>query len=142
MMVSTQETLGPHRFPISIKGVILDGTKVVLLRNERDEWELPGGKLELGEAPEDCVSREIKEELGLNVVVDRILDTWVYHIREGVDVFIVTYGCRPKPFSQVTHSLEHKEARWFELSAIRGLTMPAGYKNSIIIWADMMGVHQ
>ena len=135
-------TFEPHRFPISIKGIILDRQKVVLLKNNRDEWELPGGKLELGEAPEDCVSREIKEELGLNVVVDKILDTWVYHIREGVDVFIVTYGCRPKPFSQVTRSLEHKEARWFELSAIRGLTMPAGYKNSILIWADMMGVHQ
>jgi mutator protein MutT len=141
MMGSTQATFGPHRFPISIKGIILDGQKVVLLKNERDEWELPGGKLELGEAPEDCVRREIEEELGLKVVVDKILDTWVYHIRERVDVFIVTYGCRPKPFSQVTHSLEHKEARWFELSAIQGLRMPAGYKNSIITWADMMGVH-
>jgi ADP-ribose pyrophosphatase YjhB (NUDIX family) len=65
MMGSTQEALGPHRFPTSIKGVILDGPKVVLLRNERDERELPGGKLELGEAPEDWVSRE--EELGLKV---------------------------------------------------------------------------
>jgi mutator protein MutT len=137
-----EATFGPHRFPISIKGIILDEQKVVLLKNERDEWELPGGKLELGEAPEDCVSREIEEELGLNVVVEKILDTWVYHIREGVDVFIVTYGCRPKPFSQVTHSSEHKEARWFELSAVGGLRMPAGYKNSIITWAGMMRVHQ
>ena len=55
---STQLTFGRHRFPISIKGIILDGQKVVLLKNERDEWEPPGGKLELGEAPEDYVSRE------------------------------------------------------------------------------------
>jgi len=31
------------RWPVSVKGVILDGDRVVLLRNERDEWELPGG---------------------------------------------------------------------------------------------------
>ena len=142
MVGLTQATFGRHRFPISIKGIILDEQRVVLLKNERDEWELPGGKLQLGEAPEDCVRREIEEELGLEVVVDKILDTWVYHIRERVDVFIVTYGCRPKASSQVTHSLEHKEVRWFELSAIRGLRMPAGYKNSIIAWADMMGVYQ
>jgi hypothetical protein len=36
-------------FPASVKGVLLDETEVVLLENERGEWELPGGKLEIGE---------------------------------------------------------------------------------------------
>jgi ADP-ribose pyrophosphatase YjhB (NUDIX family) len=36
-------------FPVSVKGVVVQGGKVLLLRNERDEWELPGGKLEVGE---------------------------------------------------------------------------------------------
>ena len=35
---------------------------MLLLRNERDEWELPGGKLELGKDPVACVAREIAEE--------------------------------------------------------------------------------
>jgi hypothetical protein len=30
-------------FPVSVKGVAVQGGKVLLLRNERDEWELPGG---------------------------------------------------------------------------------------------------
>jgi 8-oxo-dGTP pyrophosphatase MutT (NUDIX family) len=38
-------------FPVSIKGVLMDGDRVVLLENERREWELPGGRLEPGEAP-------------------------------------------------------------------------------------------
>ena len=42
-----------RRFPVSIKGVVIRGDKVILLRNERDEWELPGGKLELSESPEE-----------------------------------------------------------------------------------------
>ena len=41
-----------------------DDRRVALLRNERGEWELPGGKLERGESPEHCLVREIQEEHG------------------------------------------------------------------------------
>src|SRR5712691_8143483 len=84
-----------HRFPVSVKGVVYQDGKVVRLKNERNEWELPGGKLELGEAPEVCVVRVIEEELGLIEKTGPILDSWVYHIYEGVDVLILTYGCYP-----------------------------------------------
>ena len=50
-------------FPVSIKGVLVEAGRVVLLENERDEWELPGGRLEPGEAPETCLVREFAEEL-------------------------------------------------------------------------------
>lgn len=54
-----------NRFPVSIKGVVACTEKVVLLKNERKGWELPGGKLEEGESPEECVEREVFEELSL-----------------------------------------------------------------------------
>ena len=53
-----------HAFPVSVKGVAVQGGRVLLLENERNEWELPGGKLELREEPADCVVREIREEAG------------------------------------------------------------------------------
>ena len=43
-------------FPVSIKGVLVEAGRVVLLENDRDEWELPGGRLEPGKAPEGAVS--------------------------------------------------------------------------------------
>jgi 8-oxo-dGTP pyrophosphatase MutT (NUDIX family) len=82
-----------HAFPVSVKGVAVQDGKVLLLENERNEWELPGGRLELGEDPPDCVVREIKEETGWQVTAGPLLDCWQYHIREGSDVVIVTYGC-------------------------------------------------
>src|SRR5438876_11981102 len=88
-----------HRFPVSVKGIVYDDGRVVLLKNERDEWELPGGKLELGETPEACVVREIEEVLGLGVRIGTLLDSWVYHICEGVDVVILTYGSYRTPLA-------------------------------------------
>src|SRR6266567_2066089 len=123
-----------QRFPISVKGVVYHDDNIVLLKNERDEWELPGGKLELEETPQDCVVREIEEELGLAVTIGPLLDAWVYHIFEGVDVLILTYGCFPQPFTTVMHSPEHNAVGLFRPEEVPALQMPDGYKASIHSW--------
>jgi len=105
-------------FPISVKGVLVRDGKVLLLKNEREEWELPGGKLELGEQPPVCVAREITEETGLPVTTGPILDAWQYHIREGRDVLIVTYGCHLEGSQSPTLSNEHKEIGLFTLAEL------------------------
>ena len=121
-------------FPVSVKGVLVRDGLVLLLKNEREEWELPGGKLELGEEPPVCVAREITEETGLPVTTGPILDAWQYHIREGRDVLIVTYGCHPEGNQSPTLSNEHKEIGFFTQAEVGDLNMPAGYKHSIQSW--------
>ncbi len=79
-MINPPRDNDASRFPVSVKGVIIRGGKVILLRNERSEWELPGGKLELSESPERCLAREIAEELRLEVVPESILSPWIYTI--------------------------------------------------------------
>ena len=124
----------PQLFPVSVKGVVIRDDRVLLLRNERDEWELPGGKLELGEDPESCVAREITEEVGWAVTTGPILDAWQYHIGEGVDVLIVTYGCHTSSEAAPVVSHEHKEVGLFTTSETADLRMPEGYKKSIAAW--------
>ena len=121
-------------FPVSVKGVLVCNGQVLLLKNERDEWELPGGKLEPGEQPVDCVAREISEETGLSVITGPILDAWQYHICPGRDVLIVTYGCQPKSGQSPSLSSEHKEMGFFTLAEVGDLTIPAGYQRSIQAW--------
>lgn len=125
---------GAHAFPVSVKGVVVQDGQVLLLENERGEWELPGGKLELGEDPQQCVIREIAEETGWQVTAGPILDCWQYHIRENCDVVIVTYGCRFAGDRPPVVSTEHKQARLFPLAEVPGLDMPTGYKRSVTDW--------
>jgi 8-oxo-dGTP pyrophosphatase MutT (NUDIX family) len=128
------------RFPVSVKGVVIRRGEVVLLRNERDEWELPGGKLEPSESPQVCVAREIAEELRLQVQPTALLDTWVYCITPEVRVLIVTYGCAETAEGEAVLSHEHKQLRWFPLSEVSTLRMPEGYKASIRSWASVLGL--
>ena len=124
-----------HRFPVSVKGVVIRDGNVILLRNERDEWELPGGKLELSESPERGLAREIAEELRLEIVPERILNSWIYTIVPGVSVLILAYGCSESSQDEAVLSDEHKELRWFPLADIDALRMPEGYKASIRVWS-------
>jgi 8-oxo-dGTP pyrophosphatase MutT (NUDIX family) len=122
------------QFPVSIKGVVFRDDRAILLRNERDEWELPGGKLEPDEEPEVCCAREIREELALEVQVDRLLDCWVYDILGRVKVLIVTYGCTLGAGGLISISSEHKEVGLFRVPELDALPMPEGYRASVRRW--------
>jgi 8-oxo-dGTP pyrophosphatase MutT (NUDIX family) len=126
-------------YPVSIKGVLVRDGRVVLVHNERDEWELLGGRIEPGETPEQTVAREITEEAGLPVDVVEILDAWVYHIAVAAkDVFIVTYGCTTTSSAAPVLSHEHSRIGEFCEDEVAELRMPEGYKRSIATWFDRL----
>ena len=119
---------------VSVKGVVPVHDKILLLKNERDEWELPGGKLEEGEEPEDCCRREILEETALNVRPAALIDAWLYRVAPEGEVLILTYGCEFVGPANLAISHEHSDGRLFTSTEISHLRMPAGYRRSIERW--------
>ena len=119
------------RYPVSIKGVLIHRDKVLLLKNEREEWELPGGKLELGETPEDCLTREIEEETGLEITVGQILRPYIFYVANLVPVLILPFHCRCKNFDAIRLSHEDKEIGTFDVNSLDQLNLPIGYRNTV-----------
>lgn len=121
-------------FTVSIKCVLAAPSgEVVLLMNERDEWELPGGRIELGESGPQCVEREVREELALEVKAGALLDAYLFEVVPGKHVFIVTYAATlAGPFAPVI-SHEHKRLGLFAPDALPS-RLPQGYRASIAAW--------
>lgn len=119
------------RYPVSIKGVIIHENEILLLKNEREEWELPGGKLEPHETLEDCLIREIKEETNLVVTVERFLKPYIYNIANLIPVLILPFHCRCKNFDDILISHEHKEIGTFNVLHLDRINLPIGYQNTI-----------
>jgi 8-oxo-dGTP pyrophosphatase MutT (NUDIX family) len=124
------------QLPISVKAVAGRDGRVALLKNERDEWELPGGKLSDGETPEECVVREVEEELGWQIELKGLLNAWVYTIRPDRVVFVITYASHVLSEEDPILSHEHKELALVPIDDVPTLNMPREYKIAIQSWAD------
>jgi 8-oxo-dGTP diphosphatase len=92
----------------------------------KDWWEFPGGKMELGETPEEALVREIHEELSADISVDQFLCT-VEHDYPTFHLTMHCYLC--SLLSEALHLNEHEAARWLtkdELDSVKWL--PADVK--------------
>lgn len=78
-------------------------------------WEFPGGKIELGETAESALKREIQEELGIDITVDKFLCTTHYDY-PSFHLTMHCYLCRI--ISGEIELREHKSARWLTVEAL------------------------
>ncbi len=119
------------RWSVSVKGVIGWDDEFVVLRNDRDEWELPGGRLDdTDQSPKQALSREMREELGLDVEVGDAVDSWIYNV-QGHRVLILTYRCSASKPKSLTFSDEHSDVALLSVDDLRQEAFPPGYLASI-----------
>ncbi len=80
-------------------------------------WEFPGGKIEPGESPEDCLAREMAEELGIVVEVGNFF-TASLHTFPGGQILVHAFFCRWTGGS--LRPTEHEEYRWVKPAELGG----------------------
>ena len=111
------------------------GGRVLLVKNPRDEWELPGGRIEKGEDHAEALSREFVEELAVNVAVGQPIDSYVFEVIPGRHILIVTYGCTLIGNFNPKLSDEHTEHCLWPVDRLFELNLPEGYRRSTEKWA-------
>jgi 8-oxo-dGTP pyrophosphatase MutT (NUDIX family) len=125
---------------VSVKGVVRHRDGLVLLKNQRGEWELPGGKLEIGESIAECLAREFREELALGVEMGPLLDVGLHHFYP--DTVVIVYGCRVDPDATLRHSDEHHDVGCFTAEEIETLDMAPLYRRASGTWFHDAGSTQ
>ncbi|BBZ31735.1 NUDIX hydrolase [Mycolicibacterium confluentis] len=108
---------------VSVAGVVIrdDGRVLVIKRDDNGHWEAPGGVLELDESFEAGVQREVLEETGLEVTVERL--TGVYkNLTHGIVALV--YRCRiAGGETRVTE--EAREICWMTDEEVQAAMSPA-----------------
>ena len=120
------------------------GRQVLLVMRKnppnRGKWALPGGLVELGETVQDAAIREIKEETGLNVEIEGLLDVQTDlhmdgRVRIEYHYVLVDYLARPVS-GRLRLNPESSDSGWFSRGQIRGLSMSRGTKAVLKMFFD------
>ena len=118
------------KFPVSVKAIIIDQNRVLCLRNERSEWDLPGGKINFNESVEDCLIREVKEETNLSVTnlsLVRVANTFF----NGVPLILIFYSAKIQCESPINISFEHSNYDFFDKSKLNQIKINEEFREII-----------
>jgi len=95
-------------------GVIEKDGKILIARRKSGKcigakWEFPGGKLEEGETLEECLKRELKEELDIEVEIKDYIASSIFFCSE-IEIELIAY--QVKYLSGELKLVDHEEAKW------------------------------
>jgi 8-oxo-dGTP pyrophosphatase MutT (NUDIX family) len=100
-----------------VKGLIMDEDRVLVLVEPNGNVDLPGGRVEEGEALSVSLLREIREETDIDVEIDAPVAKWNFMKKPGLEISGTTYLCRYVG-GDIGLSHEHAGYFWVELGKL------------------------
>ncbi len=115
-------------------GFLIEKEKVLVVQKSKNEdflpgkFEMPGGKVDFGEQPDEALVREFKEEVSLDIEVITPIHTFAYlsdnEMRHTVEI---VYICKMKNDAQeITLGKDHDSHRWISVNDLDELELPQG----------------
>lgn len=101
--------------------VLREGRVLLTVRSDLHGWELPGGNPKAGESERDTLLREVREETGLEVEIERLVGD--YHRTGFLPHLARVYRCRPRA-GVVRPSSETPRVRWWPIDALPETLFP------------------
>ena len=101
-------------------GIIIKDEKILIAQRKQGsyleyKWELPGGKLEENESPEECLKRELEEELNIEVEVKGLFTESEYSYPDlDVDILVFNMNYINGSFKLTSHS----QVKWVKPSEL------------------------
>ena len=100
-------------------------------------WEFPGGKVEPHETPEDCLMREIEEELGISTWASCLAPlTFASHAYDDFHLLMPLYACRK--WAGIAQPREGQRLAWVRVREMGNYPMPPADKPLIPILRDWL----
>ena len=110
--------------PVTAALIVKDGLILIGKRKMgrlAGRWEFPGGKIEEGETPEECLRRELREELGVDARIGGLFLSTVYQY-DHVTIELLTYEAEMMDGEIVLS--DHTEIRWVRIADLPQYDFP------------------
>ncbi len=119
-------------YRVAVAVIEKDGKILIARRRKedplKDKWEFPGGKIEGHESPEECLKREVTEELGIAVTVGEFICSST-HEYSHIAIELLVYRVRWDAGELTAH--EHEEFRWINPSELTLYDFPEANRPAI-----------
>jgi ADP-ribose pyrophosphatase YjhB (NUDIX family) len=120
--------------PVSAKAVVVSGGKILILRQQNGNWDLPGGKVNDNESVTDGLIREVWEETHLSVTPVGLLTSSTKPRQKDDDLLVLSYLCEIRdetPNMNVRLSHEHVDYKLIDLAEALSLPLQEHYAQAL-----------
>ena len=131
---------------VAVGGIVEDEGNILLVKTQHGGWVFPGGQVEAGENLMDALSREIKEESGIDAVVSHLIgvysNTGMYKWHDGLtDIptkVMLDYVCKPVG-GQLCTSEETSDSRWVAKEKVLDMVTVPAIRTRYQAYLDFVG---